>query len=227
MREPTRIKLMVTIMDRGRGGRAVELFSSLGIRRHYAILGKGTANSDILDYLGLGETEKDVVLTLLPEHAVPQLLRVAGERLELSVPGKGILFTTPLSAISGAVSQILNREVTVTTTEKEEPMQQQAKNDLIVVVVNGGCADAVMSAAKTVGARGGTVLHGHRLGEVGEKSSETGLHPEKDVVAILAPRELRQPIMEAVNREAGIATENHGILFSLPADEVMGLSQLN
>lgn len=49
---------------------------------------------------------------------------------------------------------------------------------------------------------------------------------KKILVAILAPRELRQPIMEAVNREAGIATESHGVLFSLPVDEVIGLSRM-
>ena len=66
MKEQSRIKLMVTILDRGRGARAVELFAGAGIRQHYATPGRGTANSDILDYLGLGETEKDVLLTLLP-----------------------------------------------------------------------------------------------------------------------------------------------------------------
>ena len=217
MKEQSRIKLMVTILDRGRGARAVELFAGAGIRQHYATPGRGTANSDILDYLGLGETEKDVLLTLLPEHAVPPLLAAAG---------KGILFTMPLSAVSGAVAQIVNREVQRTGAEKEEPMQQKEKDDLIVVVVNSGCDDAVMSAAKSAGARGGTILHGRRLGAEGEKPGGSGVRPEKDIVAILAPRELRQPIMEAVNREAGIATESHGVLFSLPVDEVIGLSRM-
>lgn len=226
MREPTRIKLMVTILDKGRSVRATELFSQVGACRHFAILGTGTANSDILDYLGLGETEKDVVLTLLPEGMVSQVLRIAGERLELAVPGKGILFTTPLSGISGAVSQILNREVRVTETEKEEPMQQM-KNNLIIAVVNGGCADTVMSAAKSAGARGGTILHGHRLGVAGEKSGESStLYPEKDIVTILAPKELHQAIMKAVNQAAGITTESHGVVFSVPVDEVLGLSQI-
>lgn len=226
MKEQSRIKLMVTILDRGRGARAVELFAGAGLRQHYATPGRGTANSDILDYLGLGETEKDVLLTLLPEHAVPPLLAASGKELELATPGKGILFTMPLSAVSGAVAQIVNREVQRTGAEKEEPMQQKEKDDLIVVVVNSGCDDAVMSAAKSAGARGGTILHGRRLGAEGEKPGGSGVRPEKDIVAILAPRELRQPIMEAVNREAGIATESHGVLFSLPVDEVIGLSRM-
>lgn len=226
MKEQSRIKLMVTILDRGRGARAVELFAGAGLRQHYATPGRGTANSDILDYLGLGETEKDVLLTLLPEAMpVPPRLRRRGRSWNGNA-GKGILFTMPLSAVSGAVAQIVNREVQRTGAEKEEPMQQKEKDDLIVVVVNSGCDDAVMSAAKSAGARGGTILHGRRLGAEGEKPGGSGVRPEKDIVAILAPRELRQPIMEAVNREAGIATESHGVLFSLPVDEVIGLSRM-
>lgn len=73
----------------------MELFGGAGLRQHYATPGRGTANSDILDYLGLGETEKDVLLTLLPEHAVPPLLAAAGKELELQRPARGILFTSP------------------------------------------------------------------------------------------------------------------------------------
>ena len=106
-------------------------------------------------------------------------------------------------------------------------MPEQGKNELIVVVVNSGCTDTVMAAAKLAGARGGTILHGRRVGEETEKSGDNGVWLEKDIVAILAPRELRLPIMEAVNRAAGAATESHGILFSMPVEETRGLPRLN
>ena len=96
-----------------------------------------------------------------------------------------------------------------------------------MAVVNSGCTDTVMAAAKGAGARGGTVLHGRRVGEEAEKSGDGGVWPEKDIIAILAPRELRLPIMEAVNRAAGAATESRGVLFSLPVEETRGLPRLN
>lgn len=226
MKENTRIMLLVTILDRGKGTVAMELFTAAGLHLHYAAPGKGTANSDILDYLGLGETEKDIVLTLLPCSSVPAILKRAGERLRLTEPGRGILFTMPLSAVGGAVARLVNQEAQETDMEKETTMEQ-GKNDLIVVVVNNGCNDAVMAAAKSAGARGGTILHGRRLGEEDGKSGDGGVHPEKDIVAILAPRAQRKAIMEAVNRQAGIATESRGVLFSLPVEDVLGLSLLD
>lgn len=227
MKEDMRIRLMVIILDRGKGARAAELFASYGLPLHYGTPGRGTANSELLDYLGLGETEKDVMFSLVPGCTIPGLLQAAGEKLQLATPGKGILFTIPLSAVSGAAARFINSQAHRTGTEQEEHMPEQGKNELIVVVVNSGCTDTVMAAAKLAGARGGTILHGRRVGEETEKSSDNGVWLEKDIVAILAPRELRLPIMEAVNRAAGAATESHGILFSMPVEETRGLPRLN
>ena len=227
MKEDMRIRLMVIILDRGKGARAAELFASYGLPLHYGTPGRGTANSELLDYLGLGETEKDVVFSLVPGCTIPGLLQAAGEKLQLATPGKGILFTIPLSAVSGAAARFINSQAQWTGTEQEEHMPEQGKNELIVVVVNSGCTDTVMAAAKLAGARGGTILHGRRVGEETEKSGDNGVWLEKDIVAILAPRELRLPIMEAVNRAAGAATESHGILFSMPVEETRGLPRLN
>ena len=227
MKEDMRIRLMVIILDRGKGARAAELFASYGLPLHYGTPGRGTANSELLDYLGLGETEKDVVFSLVPGCTIPVLLQAAGEKLQLATPGKGILFTIPLSAVSGAAARFINTQAHRTGTEQEEHMPEQGKNELIVVVVNSGCTDTVMAAAKLAGARGGTILHGRRVGEETEKSGDNGVWLEKDIVAILAPRELRLPIMEAVNRAAGAATESHGVLFSMPVEETRGLPRLN
>lgn len=227
MKEDMRIRLMVIILDRGKGARAAELFASYGLPLHYGTPGRGTANSELLDYLGLGETEKDVVFSLVPGCTIPGLLQAAGEKLQLATPGKGILFTIPLSAVSGAAARFINSQAHRTGTEQEEHMPEQGKNELIVVVVNSGCTDTVVAAAKLAGARGGTILHGRRVGEETEKSGDNGVWLEKDIVAILAPRELRLPIMEAVNRAAGAATESHGVLFSMPVEETRGLPRLN
>ena len=227
MKEDMRIRLMVIILDRGKGARAAELFASYGLPLHYGTPGRGTANSELLDYLGLGETEKDVVFSLVPGCTIPGLLQAAGEKLQLATPGKGILFTIPLSAVSGAAARFINSQAHRTGTEQEEHMPEQGKNELIVVVVNSGCTDTVMAAAKLAGARGGTILHGRRVGEETEKSGDNGVWLEKDIVAILAPRELRLPIMEAGNRAAGAATESHGVLFSMPVEETRGLPRLN
>ena len=65
-----RIKLLVTIVDRGKGSAAVDIYRSQQLHFDYLCMGLGTANSQILDYFGLSETEKDVVFTLAPAWKV-------------------------------------------------------------------------------------------------------------------------------------------------------------
>ena len=104
------MRLMVTIVDRGKGSAAVDIYRSQKLHFDYLCLGFGTANSQILDYLGLEATEKDVVFTLAPAYRMKRLIAKIDERFHLSRPGHGIVFTIPLTGVCGRVHQILFRE---------------------------------------------------------------------------------------------------------------------
>lgn len=222
MSKDGRVKLLVTIVDRDKGRAAVDIYRAYKMHFDYLCMGYGTANSQILDYFGLAETEKDVVFTLVPETRVKGLIAEMNERFHLNHPGRGILFTVPLSGVSGQVPQILCRDG---EEEKEELTVDNANQyDLILVVVNRGNVDTVMDAAREGGARGGTVLHARRVGlEDGENLLGFTLQPEKEIIAILSPRPQKLEIMRAVNKAAGLTTECRGILFSLPVEDMMGL----
>ena len=217
-----RLKLLVTIIDRGKGDGAVEIFRRHGLQFDYLCMGLGTASSLILDYFGLSETEKDVVLTLVPEDQVAQVMEAADRRFQFRSPGRGILFTLPLSGVSGQVPRTLCGD----RREKEacDKMDKGSCYDLIMVIVNRGSLDLVMDAARSEGARGGTVLHARRV-EGAEREGLLGfaLQPEKEVVAILSPRSQKHAIMQAINRAAGLSTPASGVLFSLPVEDMMGL----
>ena len=105
------------------------------------------------------------------------------------------------------------------------PMEQERAYDLVVAVINHGYVDQLMTAAKAVGARGGTVIHARR-NNFEEIESVTGfsIQPEKEIVAILIPRKERLAVMKAINQAAGLSTEAKGIVFSLPVEEMSGLS---
>lgn len=99
------------------------------------------------------------------------------------------------------------------------------KYDLIMTIVNRGFADEVMSAAKSAGAFGGTVVNARGTGthELQEFFGAL-IQPEKEIIMILTEREKRNNIMDAVCRDAGLAKEGMGICFSLPVDAVAGIS---
>ena len=220
-------KLIITIVDRGNGVRAVDLYRKHHLHFDFACLGAGTASSRILNFFGLDETAKELVWTLSPESRIPALLPEARRVLELDTPGKGILFTIPISGLSAQIPPVLIKP----EYAKEDTTMPEAKNtgrpyQLVMAIVNRGCSEQVMEAARSAGAKGGTVINARRVGyEDVQNVLGFTLQPEKEIVAILLKKEYKLPVMQAINREAGLKTECQGVLFSLPVDDIMGLPE--
>lgn len=101
---PNKIKMLVTIIDRGKGEKLAEMFREENIVYNLIALGKGTAKSDILDYLGLGQTEKDIVLSVVQVQDVPKIMDKLKEKMQLKKPGNGIAFTIPINSVDSALA---------------------------------------------------------------------------------------------------------------------------
>lgn len=98
-------------------------------------------------------------------------------------------------------------------------------HELIVCIVNTGFTDAVMNAAKEVGARGGTVIHGRgTANKDAEEFFHISIQPDKELVMILVPSEIKDNVLHAVYQQAGLKTAGQGIAFSLPVTNVVGIS---
>jgi nitrogen regulatory protein PII len=102
-------------------------------------------------------------------------------------------------------------------------MNEQSKNVLIIAIVNKGNTDLVMNAARDAGASGGTVVKGKGTGAEIAKFFGVSITEEKEMVYIVSSREGRDAIMHAIMDKAGVKTEAHGVVFSLPVDKVVGI----
>ena len=98
-------------------------------------------------------------------------------------------------------------------------------HEAIFCIVNDGYSEAVMEAAKELGARGGTVINAR--GTAG-KEAETFFHitvqHEKEIVMILVPKEIKDNVLHALYKQVGLDTAGQGIAFSVPVDSVVGLT---
>ncbi len=101
---PGKIKVLVTIVDRGKAEEITEMYRENGIMYNMILLGKGTAKSEILDYLGLGRTDKDIIISVAPEESVKPIIKILKEDMHLDKPGNGIAFTIPISSVDSAMS---------------------------------------------------------------------------------------------------------------------------
>lgn len=96
-----RIKLMVTIVARGWGDKIVEEFRANGIRFNIVQLGKGTADSELMHLLGLGTSEKDIVLSVVRDYRVAEAFDILNRKFDFANPGTGIAFTIPIASVGG------------------------------------------------------------------------------------------------------------------------------
>ena len=98
-------------------------------------------------------------------------------------------------------------------------------HEVIFCIVNSGFSEAVMDAAKEFGARGGTVIRARgTANSEAEKLFGITVQPEKEVVMILVPTKIKNDILHALYKEVGLKTPGQGIAFSMPVDNVVGLS---
>ena len=83
---------------------------------------------------------------------------------------------------------------------------KKEKYEVVVVIVNEGHSDKVMDAAKDIEKKYGIVIT-----------------PSKEMLYILVNENIRDNVMAAINKAAGLDTMGQGIIFSLPVDNVSGL----
>ncbi|MDR0670708.1 MAG: hypothetical protein LBF64_00140, partial [Oscillospiraceae bacterium] len=199
------VKLLIAVVDRDRAKYVTELFRGMHIHTGMAMLARGSANSEMLDLLGLGSADKVMLLSLEPVAKVKFVLDTLFEKLKLSRPGKGIAFTLPLSGIGEALNHMLEEEARELmhgeVGNEMEKEHGEIRHSLIVTVVNAGFSEDVMEAAREAGATGGTIMLARRVALDEEAVTIFGVEVdvEKEVIVILAAKEAKRAIMQAIS----------------------------
>ena len=223
------LRFLVTIVKRGLGEEFVELYNERGLPIVLNCMGNGTASNEILDCLGIENTEKDVIFTLINKKTAKEVMHDLTYKMAIDLPGVGIAFTIPLSSIAGKdlFKYLSGEEAPEQNKGDEKEMSQEIKYELIIAISERGYTDDIMEAARSVGARGGTVLHAKGTGsEHARKFLGISIAEEKEMTLIVSKTEEKSKIMKAILAGAGPATDAKAILFSLPVTGIAGLRLL-
>lgn len=103
-------------------------------------------------------------------------------------------------------------------------MEKKTVYSLIVTVVNRGFSDEVMAAARSAGAKGGTILNAHGANiHDAETFFGISIRPERELVLIISDNETRPDIMREIVKNVGTRSEGEGITFSIPVSNVEGI----
>ena len=85
--------------------KAITLFQNEHIPTQYQIHAQGTASNEIMDLLGLGSIDKNILISFLPKEISDDLMKKLNRLLKLKTKNSGIAFSIP---ITGANKFILH-----------------------------------------------------------------------------------------------------------------------
>ena len=152
--------------------------------------------------------------------------------LNLNNPGSGIAVCLPLSSIGGksAMNYLTSGDPSKAPEIdiEEDHTMKEAAYQLIVAIANQGYTDKVMEAARSAGARGGTIVHTRSTGaEDAGKFFGMSIAEEREMIFIVAPTGEKNAIMQAIMAQAGPSTKAQAITLSLALEDVVGLFTTN
>ena len=96
-----KLKILVTVVNRSKTEFYMDLLTSYEVNFQTAVLGKGTARSETLYLLGLEDSDKGVIFSVIREDKVQEAMHALEDKFHALKNGKGIAFTIPMSSVIG------------------------------------------------------------------------------------------------------------------------------
>ena len=217
------VSFMITITERAREKAFIRLYSEHGVDISFITYGNGTATSKVLNTFGLEASEKAVMGSFITTENFAPIKKDLQRRFHIDVPGTGVVFVIPLSAMGGKkqLNFLLGSQEYV---RGEESVMKNTETELIVVIANHGHSDTIMEAARSAGVRGGTIIHAKGTAAHGtDKFMGMVLAEKKEMLYMVVDSASRDNVMRAIMDNAGIKTDARAVVFSLPVTATAGM----
>ena len=217
------VEVVAAVVDVEQGEKVLRIYREEQAPVDFVCMAHGTARTEMLDLLGIGETAKAVVFSLVEKSQAQRILVRLGRELQMRYPGRGIAFTIPVSGIGRRWHTLLTQ-----AEEQEENRMNKSEQtgfDVVAVIMERGYTNVAMDAARKAGARGGTVISARGIAE-NEVKRFFGIEiqAEKEIVFLVVKSEEKQAVMTELMRAVGTRTRSHGLVLSLPVSGAIGLA---
>ena len=219
--------LFITITKKSDGKEFTDFFLEHKVSPIYSTIGHGMASSKTLSLLGLEQTEKVVMQSIVTGAKMYELKSALTKTMSIDLPDRGIAVAVPLSSIaSKRVLDHILTEQAACDTQTQNSTERKIDMELIVTICLKGNSDKIMDAARAAGARGGTVVKAKGTASGSDMFFGMAISDEKEIIYIVARKEEKSEIMKAI---ASYTSEHgtHPITFSLPVTETAGFRLLD
>ena len=102
---PNRLVLLITIVQKGKGTFFSDyLQQTFGSNLQIAVVGTGTAEANLVEYLGLKDSQRSVIFSVVREDMVDEILIALENHFHTVNRDSGVAFTVPMTSVIGKLS---------------------------------------------------------------------------------------------------------------------------
>ncbi len=105
---PHKLQLLFTVVDRRKAEFYTDILQSFEVNMQISLSARGTAKTEMLELLGLAESDKCVIVSVIKEERAKDALTTLEEKFRTIKNGKGIAYTVSMTETVGlAIYQFL------------------------------------------------------------------------------------------------------------------------
>ena len=105
---PKKLQLLFTVVNRKKAEFYADFLQSFEVNMQLTLAASGTASTETLSLLGLTDSEKSVIISVIKEEKAQAILSALEEKFSTIKNGKGIAYTVPMTGTIGvAIYQFL------------------------------------------------------------------------------------------------------------------------
>ena len=109
LRAPHKMQLLFTVVSRKKAEFYTDLLQDFEANLQLALSASGTAGSSMMELLGLTDSEKTVLISVIRRDKAKEALAALEEKFKTVKGGKGIAYTVPMTSTVGvAIYQFLS-----------------------------------------------------------------------------------------------------------------------
>lgn len=218
--------LFITITKKSDSKEFTDFFLRHKVAPIYSTLCRGAATSQTLSLLGLEQSEKVLMQSIVTTVKMYELKAGLTREMSLDLPDRGIALAVPLTSI--ASKRIFEHIISEQNNDIPENFvipERKIEMELIIAICLKGNSDKIMKVAREAGATGGTVVKAKGTASESDMFFGMAISDEKEILYIVSRKEKKSDIMKAI---AAYTNEHgtHPLTFSLPVTETAGFRLL-
>ena len=111
IKAPDKMQLLFTVVNRAKADFYADLLQNFEVNFQTILLAQGTAGTEALKMLGLADSERSVIISVIRRDRAKAAMDMLGEKFKSVKNGGGIAYTVPMTSTIGvAIYQFLSNK---------------------------------------------------------------------------------------------------------------------